>query len=263
MTWEDLALYIHVNSHEGFLDACKGVPIEHIRECERGLGIVFPPMYVDFLVAMGVDACGYRPMGAKHEHDFHVLLDRLDEPKCPDRRYFRIGYQVEDLDDPLAPSIMEPYLDLALAADGDTPLVEIPGDIPFRREHVCGLDRTLAEYLAWTATLYFGLSRTFRMSLMADGELAAEPLRMRDQALEVLGRLGLKIEIQPSPFFVCVGNLEILARLQVREVWPHGLSITLAGYDEPQVRRTARRLLDAVPGLVETWMSDDWDTRTW
>lgn len=253
MTWEDLALYIHVNTHDGFLAACKGVPIEHIRECERGLGIVFPRLYVDFLMAMGVDACGFPPMGGPYDHNFYVLLEHLGQPDYPSDRYFRVGYQLDDVD------VAEPCLDLVHSADGDTPLVEIPSDMPFRSEYVRKSGRTLAEHLAWVANLYFGLARPRRRSLMAYCETLPELLGMRDHAMVLLGRLGLKLELSPSPFFMCVGNTELSARIQIPGERKTVISIALAGYDDRQVRRTVEILRDAVPDLEEmqTWMPDD------
>lgn len=257
MTWEDLALYIHVNTHDGFLEACKGVPLELIRECERGFGIAFPQLYVDFLMAMGADACGYPPMGRQYDHNFHVLLEHLGHPGYPAYQYFRVGYQVDDFDDGSGANIMEPCLDLTRAAEGDTPVVMIPGDMGFRPEYVDDFGRTLAEYLAWSATLYFGLSRPRRKGLVADCETPSALLLMRDQAIEVLGRLGLKLELSPSPRFTCVGNAELTARVQSTREREGALSIVLAGYDDRQVRHAVRTLIDEVPGFSDAWLSCD------
>lgn len=259
MTWEDLALYIHVNTHEGFLDACKGVPLEHIRECERGLGIALPRLYVDFLIAMGADSGDYHPFGRRYEHNFYALVDSMGDATHPTDRYFRVARDP----DVHAETILEPYLDLWREADANTPLITMTGDgLPFEPQYVEELQHTLGEELASIAMLHFGLARPYRRALMAYAEALPDLMRMKSQVMDMLGNLGLKLALAPSPYFSTLDNPELSALVEIgggggekNEV----LAVDLAGYDDRQVRRVTEILLDALPDLSEmqTWMPDD------
>jgi hypothetical protein len=205
---------------------------------------------------MGVDACGYPAMGGPYDHNFYVLLEHLGQSGYPSNRYFRVGYQLDDVD------VAEPCLELEHVADGDPPIVEISNDMPFRPEIVRKTGRTLAEYLAWIATIHFGLARPHRRALMAYAEALPDLMRMKSQVMDLLGNLGLKLALAPSPYFSTLDNLELSALVEIgggggekNEV----LAVDLAGYDDRQVRRVMEILLDALPDLSEmqTWMPDD------
>lgn len=251
MNWKDIETYIRAIAPEGFMDGCKGVPREHVVECEQQLGIELPCMYVDFLLAMGTGSPGYSPFGGQHDHDFYVLLENLVHAKYPRWRYFRVGYQVDDVD------VIEPCLDLVGAADGDTPLVEIPGDMPFFPEYVRSLHKSLAEGLVSAAFLHFGMTRSHVRVLSLHDEDPAVVLDAHRQAVGILRRMDLQPELSPSPFLTCMG-VEPVASVDNCSADRTFMTLTLAGYEVGEIPRLAEILIDALPGLEDETFSRAW-----
>jgi hypothetical protein len=255
VSWSEIESYIFINARDGFVAECEGVPLEHIRECERGLGIVFPQVYVDFLSSMGVSAGDYHPFGRRYDHGFHALLGCLEDAEYPTRQYFLVAVDPDQDTE----GTQEPYLDLGRAAHGDAPLVTMAYGMPFAPQYVRDLRYTLAERLASIAMLNFGLARPCRKTLSGYQEGLATLTYMRDHVMAILRNIGLKIELSPSPFLACMENAELAAGVQITGEKKQILAVDLAGYDDRQVRRAAEILLDALPDLSEmqTWMPDD------
>jgi hypothetical protein len=244
MSWLDIEAFIRARAPRDFWAECAGVSRSDILECERGLGIVLPTLYVGFLQAMGIRSGAYAPFGGHCDHDFAMLVDRMHFAKYPTDRYFKVANHIDDSVD----VIEEPFLDLGRSAEDATPLVTIYEGGPFEPEQVYELGSTLEETLCRTAFMHFGMPRRYRVSVSAAAATAEELVLVRDEAAAILGKLGFALVLPPTPHLSCLEGADAAAMIEVHgDAWTV-LAVDLGGRDERAVRHVAEVLVDNLPG---------------
>lgn len=244
MRWAEVYAYI-TSVAPDLAAGMIGIPEAHIVACETNWGVAFPPAYREFLLTLGVEAGGFRPLGAFAVWDFYeVLRDPPDEYEP--RELLRISTEV---DDSLVTHI-DHYLDMRTQTpDGDCELVTIEWALPPRRADAFVLHRTLLERvveIAWTQLD----AKHFRFSHVLTGVIEeSDAQRLYAGIIELLLGQGFLPSSPTSPRVTCWvrdAPQPVSARVSV-----HGglVELCLASDSERAIGQLAHVASDKFPAL--------------
>lgn len=211
MTWSKLLEFMCTRNPK-FGNNIIGVPQQVIATIEDNFAVMFPQLYVDFLMSVGEDPDRYMPFGG-HDTDFYELSKLLVDVRYPNQKYWRITRHIDTSVDVHE----EIFLDLTRKNGDDTPLVTFDvGHLPFEPDYVNDLDITLKEALVNAAFSIFELAtRSEQASISCSCESAEESLAMSDAIVVRFGEMGLRELLPSTTRSRCFGDEERAALIEI------------------------------------------------
>lgn len=240
--WPRLVAYIN-ELDPTLASTLVGVAPEIVETVQRDLGLQFPSAYVNFLLAMGVDAGRYAPFGKAMDSDFSRVMRQHPAEAYDIRAHFLVAWDKNLNRTPP----YDLYLDLSSSDGEDAPLILAADDGEW---HILdSVRQTLLERLSSSAWRVFDGARfgQNRLIYVHPGQKGEALELVQARACALLNNEGFAPSLPAMPRVECFARHPMSAIVERRE--HSGLvAVVVASNDELGLGRIVTSFLDHVPG---------------